>query len=247
MIKILGEGVIPEAAAFHDVRDALEFDCDVTLLAHAAPLFGVDLSGEVIYNMEPLHDNCRSFSIGYLDTLKRSTVLDYSARNVAYLETLGIDAFHMPYGYHESLERSKRTEKDIDILFIGSVNPRREKIFERFPEEFRFVWACGVYGEERDRLVARAKVHVNVHYSDEHPLEIVRLNYLMANHCTVVSERGDDEEVNRRYEDGVIFADSDEILEACRTALDDPLDGSECIRRIPHNCGPAQAWLRARQ
>lgn len=246
MIRIIGDGVIPEAAAFYDVRDALSFDRPVTLAAHVAPLFGLELRDQVIYNLEPLYDGCRSFSVGYLDTLKRCTVLDYSARNVSYLKTLGIEAFHMPYGYHASLERSRNEKKDIDILCLGSINPRRAKIFERLRSDFNFVWAQGVYGEQRDRLIARAKVHVNVHYADEHPLEVVRLNYLMANHGTVVSERGNEPDVNLAYEDGVIFSEYDGIGEACQRALDQSKDGYGCIKLIPHDCGSAQVWLNSK-
>lgn len=243
MIKILGEGIFPEAAAFHDVRDALDFDCDVTLMAQVAPLLGVDLEGEVIYNMEPLYDGCRSFSAGYRGTLERAIVLDYSAKNVAYLKTLGIEAFHMPYGYHESLERPRDEEKDIEVLCLGSVNPRRTRLFEKLREEFNFVWVQGAYGEARDRLIAKARVHVNAHYCDEHPLEVVRLNYLMANHCTVVSEKGNEPEVNELYEDGLIFTEVDELIDACRFALDHPKDGHACVKRMPQDCGPARAWL----
>lgn len=242
MIKIVGDGVIPEAAAFYDVRDALSFEHDVTLAAHVAPIFGMKLRNEVIYNLEPLYDGCRSFSIGYLDTLKQCKVLDYSKRNVEYLMSIGMEAFHMPYGYHESLERPVSVKKDIDVLCLGSINPRRAKVFEQL-KHFNFVWAQGIYGEQRDRLIARAKVHVNVHYCDEHPLEVVRLNYLMANHCTIVSERGNDAEVNAAYADGLIFAGYEGIDEACRRALEEPKDGYDCIKSMPHDCRPAQEWL----
>jgi hypothetical protein len=247
MVSILGEGVIPEAAAFHDVRDALDFDRDIILCAHVAPLLGITLKDVAIYNLEPLYDGCRSFSVGYLETLKRCHVLDYSRRNVEYLKDHGIEAFHMPYGYHASLERAKPAEQDIDVLFVGSVNPRRTALFVNLARDLNFVWAGGVYGVDLDRLIARAKVHLNVHFCDPHPLEVVRLNYLMANHCTIVSERGEDDQVNRDYQDGLIFARADELSDACRHALSHPVDGSECIRAMPHDCKPAQHWLNERQ
>ncbi len=246
MVKILGDGIFPEAQAFYDVRDALHFDQDIVLCAHVAPLLGIELKGEVIYNIEPLYDGCRSLSIGYMDALKRNHVIDYSRANVDYLKSFGIDAFHLPYGYHASLERAKPAVKDIDVLFVGSVNPRRSALFSGIERQFKFKWAQGVYGAELDELIARAKVHVNVHYCDDHPLEVVRLNYLMANHCNIVSERGNDRRVNDKYRDGLTFANYDEIINACHVAINKPIDGHDCITHIPMNCGPAQLWLNER-
>lgn len=245
MIKIVGDGKIPEAQALYDVRDALDghFDRDVYLLAQLSPLFGLHLEGEVIYNVEPLYPGCRSFSIGYLDVLRRNTVLDYSAQNVEFLKKLDIEAFHLPYGYHASLERAKPAKKDIDILCVGSINPRRQAIFGKFDSSVNFQWVQGYYGSNLDRLIARAKVLVNVHYCDDHQLEVVRLNYLMANHCTVVSERGNEAEVNSAYESGVIFSDSESIFNTCLFAMENPFDGYECIKGMPQDCEAAKEWL----
>ena len=245
MIRIVGDGQIPEAKAFYDVRDALTFDRDVYLAAMLAPALGVNLKDEVIYNLEPLYDGCRSFSIGYLDVLRQNIVLDYSRQNVEYLKTLGIKAFHMPYGYHRSLERVKPEIKDIDVLLIGSINPRRKHLLRWMRSEFDFLWAQNVYGVLRDNLVARAKVHINVHFCEDHPLEVVRLNYLMANHCNIVSERGNDSQVNDDYSMGVRYCTAENLIEVCRDAIEHPVDGYDCIKAMPHDCSKAQEWLRS--
>lgn len=242
MIHIVGDVVIPEARAFYDVRDALKFDKDVYLCSHIAPFLGIELKGKAIYNLEPLYDGCRSFSIGYLDVLKNNHVIDYDRRNVAYLKSLGIEAFYMPYGYHKSLERPVEAEKDIDFLLVGSVNPRREKLLKDLPKHGRFEWVQGVYGDELDRLIARAKVHLNVHYCDDHPLEVVRLNYLMANGCNIVSERGNSIEINGLYAYGLHF--TNDVIAGCLHALKHPKAG-ECVRLIPHDCTAANKWLNS--
>lgn len=244
MIHIVGDGVVKEAQVFYDVRNALNFKQDIHLLAQLAmPYYEL----KNVYNLEPLYDGCRSFSIGYLETLKRCMVLDYSALNVEYLRGHGIEAFHMPYGYSKGLERVKPANKDIDVLCVGSVNPRRQVLFSRMPKHINFVWAQNVYGDALDKLVARAKVHVNVHYRDDHQLEVVRLNYLMANGCTVVSERGNEPHVNTAYAPGLIFADYNSIIDACIFALGTPVDGIDCIRNLPQDCGSAQYWLDSYQ
>lgn len=248
MIRILGEGVFPASQAFYDVRNALEFDQDVILGAHIAPLVGTQLENVAVYNMEPLYDRCRSFSpvYDYLETLKRCHVLDYSKANVEYLKQFGIEAFHLPYGYHPSLERVKPIEKDIDILFFGSVNIRRNEILAALAQEFRFVWARGFYGSDLDKLIARAKVHLNIHFSESHQLEVVRLNYLMANHCTVISEAGNEQDVNEAYAPGLMFCTRLNLLDICRHALANPVDGYDTIKSIPMDCSAANKWLNKR-
>jgi hypothetical protein len=242
VINIIGDGIIPEAQAFYDVRDALHFDQDVTLAAMCAIPLGIPVDG-AIYNMEPLYDGCRSLSGGYIETLRKCAVLDYSAKNIEYLKAHGIEAFHMPYGYHDSLYRPVKAEKDIDLLFVGSMNPRRAALFRDVRKDIDFLWAIGVYGKELDKLIARAKVVANVHYCEDHQLEVVRLNYLMANHCTVVSEPGNEHWVNEKYDDGLYFAEYGDFLDACYAAIHSPLDGHDCIKSIPHSCKEAQEWL----
>jgi hypothetical protein len=248
MIRIIGDGEIPEAKAFYDVRDALIFDRDVYLAAMLAPMFGVGLKNEVIYNAEPLYDGCRSFSIGYEQVLRDNIVLDYNRKNVEYLKTLGIEAFHCPYGFHESLVRPVEVKKNIDILVVGSANPRREKLLKQFfRHDLKFLWVkSGAYGKNLDQIIAAAKVILNVHYCDPHPLEVFRLNYLMANHANVVSERCWDENVNRQYESGLRFCSEHELLETCLDAIDKPIDGLECIKKIPMDCTKAQEWIKNR-
>lgn len=245
MIHVIGESQLPEARAFDRVREALDFDVDVYLGAMWSGLCNEPIpDGSVIYNMEPLSDDCRSFTLGYLDTLKKNIVLDYSAKNVEYLKSKGIEAFHLPYGYHDSLQRGVFNPKVIDFMLIGSVNPRRIKVVNELRKHFDVVWVTGAYGDHLDLLASMAKVHLNIHYSDEHPLEVVRLNYLLANRHTVVSEYSNEPDVDVKYADGVYFADN--LKNMCEYALTNPLDGYNCVKSMRMDCHDANAWVRSR-
>lgn len=206
---IIGSGVIPAAAALADVEAAIGGRKDVVLLAHAAGVADEKLPKDaIVYNFEPLFDDCRSFTLGYLDTLRRHPVWDYQARNVEYLKTKGIEAKHVPYGWHPALTRVKTAPKDIDVLFFGSASPRREYLLSGLKGRCRFVWPEATYGAALDKLVARSHIVLNLHYTDKpHPLEVVRLNYLLANGAFVISERGWDEAENALYDDGLVFSE----------------------------------------
>ena len=47
--------------------------------------------------------------------------------------------------------------------------------------------AYGVYGAERDRLIARSRLVLNVHYFPTHIFEMIRVSYLLANRTAVVA------------------------------------------------------------
>ena len=241
MIHIIGDGIIKESQAFNDVRDALDFDHDVYLGAMWANPLGIELKGKAIYNMEYLYDESPLWKFGYLDTLKKNIVLDYSKQNVRYLKKVGIKAFYLPYRFHNSLERIKPAVQDIDVLFVGSTyHARRVQLLHYLKGKVNLFIAQGYYGKELDNLVARSKVHLNMHHAEGQPLETVRMNYLMANHCNIVSEDGDGWE---EYALGARFGNYDELIDACIEALNDPIDGYEIVKNMPMNCKAANDWV----
>jgi hypothetical protein len=246
MIHIIGESLIPQSRTFNDVRNVLEFDKDVYLGAMWSKWIDKKLENVAIYNMESLHEDNPLWEItDYMDTLRNNHVIDFSLTNVEILKQKGIDSFYMPYGYHLSQERFIPKEKDIDVLFIGTGKiPRRERLFSKLNEKCNFVCAYDFYGDELDNLIGRSKVHLNLHRFDfPTPLEVVRINYLMSNHCNVVSEYGDDQELNEKYEPGLHFSDYGNLVDTCLYALSNPKDGYETIKKLLHDCKSANDWL----
>ena len=103
------------------------------------------------------------------------------------------------------------------------MNGRRRAILEALSAlGLRVHVAFGVYGEQRDRLVARSKVILNIHYYQAKVFEIVRVSYLLANRCCVVSERGVDPSEEREFEGAVAFAAYEELVETCVRLCADP-------------------------
>lgn len=149
----------------------------------------------IIYNTEQVDPSVSWMSYGYLSMLggPRVQVWDYSARNVAALASLGIFARHVPIGYHRALTRiPARVQEDIDVLFYGSMNERRTKVVTQIGEAGLAMDAVfGVYGHERDMLVARSKVVLSMHYYETNIFEEVRVAYLLANRRFVLAEVND--------------------------------------------------------
>lgn len=177
----------------------------------------------VLYNLEQISPDSPWCSAEYLQLLSRSRVWDYSPVNVKVLAGLGIDATLCELGHHPRLARIAPAPQDIDVLFVGSLNPRRARVLVALENAGKQVFpAVNVYGVERDQLIARAKLVLNVHFYEARVLEMVRISYLLANRVCVVSERGSDPALAQSYAGGIAFAEYDTLVPTCLALLDAP-------------------------
>lgn len=176
----------------------------------------------ILYNLEQVEAGSSWFKPELLELFRRYTVWDYSQRNVEALRGMGVSVAHvLPIGYTPELTRIVRAEyPDIDVLFFGSPNPRREQVLRGLMSAGLMVQApIGVYGRTRDALIARARVVLNVHYYEAGILELVRISYLLANRCTVLSEHGADALEDAALEGGVAFADYGDLVDRARELI----------------------------
>lgn len=174
-------------------------------------------SSTVIYNLEQLDAAaCQALNLR-LDQMRRFTVWDYSLRNIKRLAEFDCAARHVPLGYSPELTRIEPApEQDIDVLFYGSINERRQKVLDGLRRAGLNVHAAfGAYGAARDALIARAKVVLNVHFYDSQIFEIVRVSYLLANRKAVVSEYSAATEIDDDLRDGVVLASYDRLVDEC--------------------------------
>lgn len=173
----------------------------------------------IIYNTEQLGSGSAFDSPGYRTLLERFPVWDYSVRNVEQLRTIlpAGHIYHVPIGYVPELTRIPLSpNEDIDVLFYGSLNERRELVLKGLRAAGLHVHnVFGVYGIERDRLISRSKVILNVHFYPTNIFEIIRVSYLLANGKAVVSECSPDTDVIPDLRDAVAFASYDYLVETC--------------------------------
>jgi len=154
----------------------------------------------------------------YLSLLQRFPVLDYSIRNREALVARGVaHAGLLGVGYSPGLERiPSGVQKDIDVLFYGSLNARRKHVIEALRASgLNAVHLFGAYGAERDAVIARAKVVVNLHFYESAIFEVVRVSYLLANGVSVVSEGDNGDPDIAPFEGGLVVCRYDEIVDRC--------------------------------
>jgi hypothetical protein len=206
------------SAAFDDLAkllkcsfESLGYHADIRLNAFARRHINIvlgyhmltDLDGLrgirwIPYQLEPLKVREDTLTPSCLTVLAQaSKVWDYDAENIAYLQSKGIvSAYHVPIGYHPLMQTIVPVKSpDIDVLHYGVIPERRAKVFRSMWERFKLDGGrqnlnaiVTIFGAERDELISRSRIVLNIHQFDDAPLEQVRLSHLLNNGVCVVSE-----------------------------------------------------------
>jgi SAM-dependent methyltransferase len=190
--------------------------------------------GTILYNSEQIDDKSSWINGPYMELLRRCTIWDYSEANVARLQSRGVRRIqYVPVGYVPQLTRIPTVaHQDIDVLFYGAINERRKNILEGLiARGLRIEFLAGVYREERDRHIARAKVVLNMHYYDASVFEIVRVAYLLANEKAVVAECGATTTLEPDIRDAVCAVPCDRLVDACAELVADANQRANLARR----------------
>jgi hypothetical protein len=221
-------------AAFHEVAESIHYALislghdsvmtregrlegrrHIVLGSNLLPHCGLEIAPDaILYNLEQVHAGSPWISPAFLALMRSHVVWDYSCANVRAFAALDVRVERVvPVGYVPELTRIQMAQtRDIDVLFVGSLCERRTRIIDRMRVAgLEAIGAFGVYGRARDRLIARARLMLNVHSRAHGVLEIVRLSYLLANGCAILSERCADEHEQGTLAHAIAFADYDAL------------------------------------
>lgn len=199
----------------------------------------------IIYNLEPLIEGSPWTTRALATAFAQVPVWDYSIRNAVYRQQhhwFG-SWYTVPVGYMPQWTRIVRqSEPDIDVLFYGSLSLRRRRAIEALQiAGIHIRTLFGVYGADRDSWISRSRVVLNLHQATEYPFESVRVGYVLANRCTVVSEGTPDKDLDAaRWQTGIAWTRYHNVVETCRTWLADHVGrtaladrGWQVIQRYP--------------
>ncbi|PEJ66375.1 DNA-binding protein [Bacillus wiedmannii] len=172
----------------------------------------------IIYNFEQLYDDCHWDNPQYLNILKDREIWDYSLHNINWLQKkgLGKSIKHMKINYAPTLEFKSKIFpdfEDIDVLFIGSINDRRQLIIKQLKElapHLNIIFTNNIWGIPRNELIARSKIILNIHYYLTGILETPRISQIVANNKFIISELSNpNDELDWP---GIIFVPYNEIV-----------------------------------
>jgi len=196
---------------------------NIILGAHLLPASALRQLPEeaIIYNLEQLGG--ARLSPEYYELGRRHRIWDYDLANLAQWNELHCkySPVHVPIGYVPELKRiAARQPQDIDVLFYGSLNERRNRILDQLGNSGVKVHKLfGVYGEQRDALIARSKLVLNIHFYQTKIFEIARMSYLLANAKAVVTEGLPSTATEHGLDGGLLVVPYDSLVEACLLLL----------------------------
>lgn len=179
-------------------------------------------AGTIIYNSEQMDPASTWVASATMEAIMSSGLVlwDYSECNIRFIQSRWpmVTVRYVPIGYVAQLSRiAPAPEQDIDVLFYGSMNERRQRIIDGLRlRGLQVKTLFGVYGADRDALIGRAKVVLNMHYYGAQIFEAVRVSYLLTNSKAVVSEIGPDEIIEPPfYRDAVAGCHFEDLVDRC--------------------------------
>jgi SAM-dependent methyltransferase len=151
----------------------------------------------IFVNLEQLGEGGAKVTQAYRELLATSAVCDYDADNVpAYARNVDdvpvVPLLHAPYLALQGDEAIPLEQRPIDLLFVGSLNGRRQAMLARIEALGLQVamFDSPLYGAERDAFVRQAKAVVNMHFYESSRFEQARVSHCLSLGTPVISERG---------------------------------------------------------
>lgn len=149
----------------------------------------------IVFNQEPLTATQRNFMHkGYFTWLKKADeVWDYDEQNIEVLKMIRPDVkLHLLKPYKD-WSVYKPVEKDIDILFYGTMNAYRAKILNELKKKYKvvvFSFQDNQNWNDLDRYIIRSKILLNIHFYYESKMqEQARIIRWIGAPCRIVSEK----------------------------------------------------------
>lgn len=132
------------------------------------------------------------FTEEYLERLRSvHSVWEFSKSVVSHLQKRAIDAFYVPLGRisNERLVLPESVPEDIDILFYGCINSRRQLLINALQAVGINVRAeSSVFGTQKHDLIQRSKLILNIHYYEHSATEQLRIIPCLKQGKLVISE-----------------------------------------------------------
>ncbi len=127
--------------------------------------------------------------------------IDYSFANLQFYphpvknKIRYFDIFKLTdYVYKNYITTILAKVKDIDVLFIGTINKRRRNIIDNLNMRLNtsIIEVANIFGDELVELLQRTQIVINLHYYDNCIFEVFRIFDILQNsRCNIISEKPD--------------------------------------------------------
>lgn len=178
----------------------------------------------IVYNFEQLTTD-RKWNESFFTKCKSAMkVLDYSLENIKQFDLRNIDVHHLPFGWCSILEPDySLDEKDIDLLFLGSLNNNRITTItdinrKNLGKNFYLHNKC--FEDDFEKVVSKSKIGLNIHYyNGKTILELTRIIPFICAGIHVISERSNDIFYDKSLNGIVTFCKKEDMPEEVKKAI----------------------------
>ncbi len=188
-------------------------DCiNIVLGAQDIRIKNIDIpNGHIIVNLEQLSLTSPHLSQKYINLMKSNETWDYNEISSKFLkEKYDINTKMFKLGYTEKLKIPMELlspVEDIDILFLGTFNERRIRYFNELKKlNKNLVFRQGVYGDEKLKLISRAKIVLNINFYETGIFEWTRIYQLLINKKFIITEDSNDMDEYKDLNSGLIIS-----------------------------------------
>jgi hypothetical protein len=184
----------------------------------------------VFYNGEPLSvPRWRDNADWWAGMRGALSVWGYAQNNAPIVASLGVPFAFVPFGYapyYEDIFRANvggaDLEEDVDVLFFGTVSPRRQRVIDQLRSRGVNVLAVTrdnpLHGAALDQAIARAKIVLGIHSHEDpatHIADFARLDHLLSNRRFVLHEDLFPVGSDQAFERIVTTSPYDQLAERC--------------------------------
>ena len=126
---------------------------------------------------------------------------DYNVDNKEFLKN-NTRIINPPINYYVYISE----KKEIDVLFIGSLNHRRDKILKELSKKnIKLEVISNKFGNELHSYIKKSKVIINIHIDKDSIFEIFRIHEILPYNTHIISESINNSETVDKYKDFVDF------------------------------------------
>ncbi|MDX5630730.1 MULTISPECIES: class I SAM-dependent methyltransferase [unclassified Brenneria] len=174
-------------------------------------------------NLEQLAKGGCHIDDEYKELQKNVQFIDYSKVNIREYSGNVNDVIYAPLGYAPYLRKEfiPIEKREIDVLFIGSMNEKRKRVLELIESNGVSVsfFSSPLYGPERDYFIQNSKCVFNCHYYDSAIFEEVRAFNSLSIGTPFVSLLDDNEVIPPNYNDSVFFIKENELVDFFKSKI----------------------------
>jgi hypothetical protein len=197
-------------------------------------------SKKILINTEYFKNLNVSKYLDFINNKSNFHLLEYNILNINYLKNsnMNIDYHFIPLCYNSFLEEYysskiiKKTyaEKDIDILFLGTLNRRRKFITNSLKKKYNLVTKYN-FGDDSNtelcNLIERSKIVLNIIFYDHNVIfDYYRNSFILSTKTLLITEKSKSKDYNiedglLQLENSIINVEYDKIIETVDTYMSD--------------------------